>query len=135
MTKSDQPLVPVQVEDIRLLLEAGYLYYHMNRLEEAREVFEGIIPLAPKSELPHIALAVLHFGQGRHEEAERAFKAGVELKPDSAFALANYGDFLHFHHRIAEAMSALNRAIELDPNGPNGRLARSLIEAYQEAKP
>jgi len=132
MTRREAPIINVPLEDIRILMEAGYLYFHMNRLEEAREVFEGVIPLAPKSEVPHIALATLLFGQGKHEEAEAEFRAGLEINPDSPFALANYGDFLFFHNRTAEAMDVLNRAIELDKDGPSGQLARSLIEAYQE---
>lgn len=131
MTKSELPLISVGTEDLRLLMETGYLYFHMNRHEEAREVFEGVVQLAPKSEVPHIALALLHFGQGRPEEAEKEFKKGLELQPKSANGWANYGDFLYFYHRNEEAMDALNRANELDPNGPDGILARSIIETYK----
>lgn len=134
MSKNEAALITLPVEDLRLLMETGYLYFNMKRLDEAREVFEGIVPLAPKSEAPHIALALLHYTQNRHEDAEREFRLSLELQPNSAYALANYGDFLFFHQRNAEALDALNRAITLDPNGPDGKLARSLLEAYQETK-
>ncbi len=132
MTRSERGLVHISNEDLRLLMETGYLYFHMNRLDEAREVFEGLVPLAPNSDAPHVALALLHYGQSRHEQAEQAFRAGLEINPKSAFALANFGDFLFFHGRNAEAMDALNRAIDIDPNGPDGKLAQSLLDAYSD---
>jgi Tfp pilus assembly protein PilF len=132
MNRNGRPLVPIPRIDLRILLEAGYLCLHMSRAREAQEIFDGVIPVAPRSELPHVALGVLHQAQGDAAESERCFRTAVERDPGSAFAWASYGEFLLAQGRKAEASAALTRATDLAHGGPVHRLVSSLREADHE---
>jgi tetratricopeptide (TPR) repeat protein len=123
-----QGLIPVQQGEIALLLESGYLYMEMQKFKEAEEVFSGVAALVPHSEIPLICLGNLAFSQGQFDRALRHHKEALQRVPDSALAEAHKGEALLFLKKKDEARDALNRAVSLDPEGPAGAFAKSLLD-------
>lgn len=122
-------LIPVLQSEVALLLEAGYLYMEMNKPKEAEEIFAGVAALVPHSDVPLICLGNLHFSQGRYERALKFHSEALKRQPKSALAQAHSGEALLFMNKRAEAKAALEKAIELDPDGDAAQFAKSLLDA------
>lgn len=129
-TQIIQGIVPVEKQDVVLLLEAGYLLMELAKHKEAEEVFHGVSALAPNSEVPHMALGHLYFSQGRLNPALKSHQKAVQLNPASAAAHAAVGEALMFLRRHGEAIKALDKAIALEPNGPAAEFAHALKESH-----
>jgi tetratricopeptide (TPR) repeat protein len=122
-------IIPVPQREIALLLEAGYLYMEMQKFKEAEEVFEGVKALVPHSEVPLICLGNLAFSQGRFERALKFHKEALQKAPASALAQAHTGEALLFLKKRTEAKAALEKAIEMEPDGQAAAFAKSLLDA------
>lgn len=125
-------MIDVPVDDLRLMLEAGYLYLAMRRIKEAREVFEGVALLAPNSDVPRVALGNVFFNEGKYSEAIKSYLKTVEEFPESAFAVAYLGEAYLFGNQPDKAKESLTKASHLDPNGKSGDFARSLLDLMKK---
>jgi len=125
-------MIDVPTEDLRLMLESGYLYLAMQRFKEAKEVFEGVCVLAPESDVPLVALGNVAFVETKFDEAIKVYKKALDLMPKSAFAKAYLGEALFFSNRKAEAKGVLEEASKMDPHGKSGDFARSLLELIEK---
>lgn len=123
-------LVEVPRDELGLLLECGYLYLEMNRPKEAEDIFNGVSALVPQSEVPIICLGNLHFSQGRYDRALKFHRDALRKNPDSALAQAHVGEALLFANKRSEAKTALERAVDMAPEGdPAVVFANSLLDA------
>ena len=118
----------VSKDEIGVLMEAGIVYRDSRRFAEAREVFEGVRALLPKSDAAQVALGTVAFQQGDFEGAERQYKMALELDPRSAYAYAHLGELSIFRKDKQKAAEYLKQAVKLDPHGSFGKFARSLQE-------
>ena len=125
-------MIDIPTEDLRLMLEGGYLYLAMQRFKEAKEVFEGVCVLAPESDVPLVALGNVYFVETKFDEAIKIYKKALDLVPASAFAKAYLGETLFFHNKKTEAKSVLEEASKMDPHGKSGDFARSLLELIEK---
>lgn len=116
------------VEEIRFLMESGVVLRDAHRFAQAEEVFRGVRALAPASEIPETALGTLQFEQGKFPEAIKHYRRALEINERSAFAQAHLGESLLFNKDKDGARTHLRRAVELDPRGEAGRMARSLLD-------
>ncbi|MBF0106319.1 MAG: tetratricopeptide repeat protein [Deltaproteobacteria bacterium] len=123
-------MIDVPREDIVVMLEAGYIYLAMKRFKEARTLFEGICELAPKHDVPLVAVANVYFAMAKYIEAIRVLKNTIKYNPKSAFAHAHLGEALLFYGKRDDAKEILEKASQLEPDksGQSGEFARSLIE-------
>lgn len=130
---SDQVMVPGLIEvpqgEVALLLESGYLYLEMQKNKEAEEIFAGVAALVPHSDVPLICLGNLFFAQGRFDRALKYQREALKRNPESALAKAHEGETLLFMKKPADAKKALERAIEMDPEGDAAQFASSLLDA------
>lgn len=115
-------------EEIALLMEAGFICRDANDFERAREIFEGVQALMPQSEIVDVALGTCEFHQGRFDAATRRYLQALEKNPRSAYAHAHLGEVYLFKMKQEEARRHLRAAMELDPRGDFGKLARGLME-------
>ncbi|OVE81486.1 hypothetical protein BVY03_03625 [bacterium K02(2017)] len=122
-------MIDVQREDVVVMLEAGYIYLAMKRFKEAKKLFEGICEIAPKHDIPLVALANVYFAQGKYIEAIRTLKQTIKFNPESAFAYAHLGEAQLFYGKSDEARESLNKAsaLESKKEDQSGEFARSLI--------
>ena len=125
-------MIDIPRDDLVLMLEAGYVYLAMGKFSESRQVFEGIISLAPKHEVPRVALANVLFAQKKYLPAIRTLKEALELNPKSAFAHAHLGEAFLFNGKKEEALVELTEASKLEPQGKAGDFARSLADLIKK---
>jgi tetratricopeptide (TPR) repeat protein len=121
-------------EEIGVLMEAGIIYRDLRNFEAAREVFSGVQALLPKSDAPHVALGTVSFKEGDFEGADRHYRLALEVNPRSAYAFAHLAELEAMRGNSDKARQHVQEAIKLDPRGPFGKMARSLlnfIEAMQ----
>jgi tetratricopeptide (TPR) repeat protein len=125
-------MVPVERDDLVVLMEGGYLLLRMGRFDQAKEVFEGVSILAPNTEVPLVAAGSVFFAQMKYDQAIQHYKKAIGLNPDSAFAHAYLGESLFFRGKKEEAIVSLEKASELEPTGKSGDFARALLEAIKK---
>lgn len=123
-------MIDVVRDDIIIMLEAGYIYLAMKKFKEARTLFEGICEIAPKHDVPAVAVANVYFAQGKYIEAIRTIKNTIKDNPNSAFAWAHLGEAQLFNGKRDEALESLKKSSDLEPatDGKAGTFARSLID-------
>ncbi len=122
-------IIDVPQSEIALLLECGYLYLEMQKHKEAEDIFQGVAALVPHSDVPGICLGNLAFSQGQYDRALRLHKEAAKKGGDQeALAHAHQGEALIFLGKKKEAKAALTKALELDPDGPAGAFASSLLD-------
>ncbi len=123
-------MIDVVRDDIIIMLEAGYIYLAMKKYKEARALFEGICEIAPKHDVPAVAVANVYFAQGKFIEAIRTIKNTLKDNPKSAFAWAHLGEAQLFNGKKDEALESLKKSSELETEtaGKSGTFARSLID-------
>ena len=115
-------------DEIGVLMEAGIVYRESGKFAEARQVFEGVQALLPKSDAARVALGTVDFQQGDFEGAARHYRLALELNPRSAYAQAHLGEVEIFRKDKEKAREHLREAIRLDPHGTFGKFARSLLK-------
>ena len=113
---------------VTFLMEAGFLYGDMQKHQEARDVFKGVRAILPNSEVPEVALGMVAFQLGDFECAARHYRRALELNPRSAWAYAHLGELALFQTNREQARAHLKTAIDIDPRGDYGRLARALLD-------
>jgi tetratricopeptide (TPR) repeat protein len=114
-------------EEISLLMEAGFIYRYCKKFREAREIFSGVRALRLRSEVPETALGTVSFDEGDFARAIRHYRKALEINPHSAYAYAQLGEAQVFQNDKESARRSLTRALELDPRGEFGNLARTLL--------
>ncbi len=125
-------MVPMENDDLVVMMEAGYVYLGMQQFKEAKDVFEGASILAPESEVPLVALGSVFFAQEKYDQAISWYRKALKKNPDSPFAKSYYGEALFFKGKKPEALEALKEARDLDPEGQSGAFAQSLLEAIDK---
>lgn len=98
----------------------------MNR--EAEECYRRALESAPDSPLPWLSLAKLLVQAGEHTEAERAVRRYIELCPGDPWAYYLLGVCQMEEGNREEARFSLAKALQLDPKGRVGDLARRKLE-------
>jgi len=106
-------------------------------IENDYQIEEGGIPaarqavvLAPTNDRALDLLGLGWFKAGDFSTAERFFLRALEQNPDSAVIHLHLGMCLQEEGRIAEARTELESALALDPTGPVGKRASSMLAKY-----
>lgn len=115
-------------EELAFLMEVGFLYRDLQKYDEARDVFKGVRALLPKSEVPEVALGTVAFQKSDFDGAGRHYRRALQLRPRSAWAYAHLGELVLFQSNKEQARAYLTTAIDLDPRGDYGKLARALLD-------
>ena len=71
--------------------------------------------------------------QGKQEEAVRSLERAIELDPRDIFTLQQIGLSYHHLRRYAEEKSVLDRALAIQPNDVDTKVARAFVEFHWKA--
>ena len=112
-----------------MILEAGFALRYARRLDEAADIFTGVMALLPESDLPQVALGTVELERGKFAEAQAACEEVLQRDPESLYARVHRAEALLFQRRRSEAETELNSIIAADPASPHSRTARALLEA------
>jgi len=118
--------------NLAVMVEAGFVYLGMQRLKEAKQVFEGVRALAPDNDIPIVALGNVEFCQGEVQKAIRYYREALKVSEDSAFAKVYLGEALFFDGKRDEAIALLKEVKKADARGAAGGFAIALLDAIDD---
>lgn len=116
-------------EELRVILESGFVLREAGKFDDAEAVFRGAMELIPDSDVPLVALGTVELLRGRFAEAEAACAEALRLKPDSLYARVHLAEALLFQRRREEAEAQLQEIINAGQDSPHSRTARALLDA------
>ena len=124
-------LTEIEPENLGYHLNLGIMYGNLGRFQDAEEALREVIRLAPESAEGSVALARLYLRTGRKlAEATRLAQEAVRTSPNApSYALLSQAHAANREH--AEAISAIEKAIELDSANPH---YREMLELFQQGK-
>lgn len=122
-------------EQLRVMLETGYILREAARFDEAEAAFRGAIELMPDSEVPRVGLGTVFLQRGDFAEAEAICRQAFEDHPDSDYARVHYAEALLFGQQREKAKTELLEVIRKNPESPHARTARALLDAADIVAP
>ncbi|HXV62549.1 MAG TPA: tetratricopeptide repeat protein [Vicinamibacteria bacterium] len=114
-------------KDLQVLQELGLIYAQMNRLEEARSVFEEYLNLKQNVNVSILLANVLR-RMGRIDEGRALIEKARHQEPDHGGVLITLGDFLVEAGRLGEALLLYQRAKEVDPYRASETANQRIVE-------
>lgn len=117
------------------IANVGYQLMNRGKLEEARAIYRGLVAADPFDSVFHCHLGAVHFRLGEIEAAIKEFSSALQFNHSNVDALAGRGEAFLSRGQLAEAISDLRAAVELDPQGerPATLRARALLLTLREA--
>ncbi len=116
-------------EELRVILESGFVLREAGRLDDADAVFRGALELLPESDVPRVALGTVELQRGRFAEAQALCEEALRVRPESLYARVHRAESLLFQRRRDEAEDELREVMAAEPDSPHARTARALLEA------
>jgi tetratricopeptide (TPR) repeat protein len=127
--------VKVSDEELRVILEIGYVLREMSHFTEAAEIFRGAAELIPDSDVPFVGLGTVEFQQRNFDAAHEAYQRALEIKPSSLYARVHQAEAWLFEGERQRAEEELNEIITADPDSPHSRTAQALLDAADVISP
>jgi Tfp pilus assembly protein PilF len=124
--------VKLSEEELKFLLESGYLYIDRREFAKAKEVFEGVAATGQATDVARMGLANVLTIQGDTKEAEKQLREALKANPKNAHVQAQLGELLYITGKKEDAVAALKQAEALDPTGPAAKYARAVMAAIDE---
>ncbi len=109
---------------VELLAYHGEAYLRLGQLEDAERVLLEAEQLDPKAQLPRMARITLHIRKGELLKAEKAVQLLLDQGAQDARVWNAYASVWHAQGRLTDAVQYYGKAIELDPNSVDARIAR-----------
>lgn len=116
-------------EELRVILEAGFVLREAGRLDDAEAVFRGVTELLPTSDVPRVALGTVELKRQHFTEAQTLYHEALRLNPESLYARVHIAEWLLFQNQREAAEVELREIIRLDPDSPHSHTARLLLDA------
>ncbi len=104
----------IEPENQEVLLQQGYVLLMLERLEEAKEVYESLLKLNEQEDMAHGALANVLHKLGQNEEAKEHHLRAIALDKSFAPHQFNYANTLYDLDEKEEALNYYKSALVLD---------------------
>ncbi|MCS7079460.1 MAG: tetratricopeptide repeat protein [Chloracidobacterium sp.] len=123
------PLLPTPSDqELRVVLEAGFVLRDVMRYDEAKAVFQGVAALRPDLELPPLALASVLIRQGDLARAQELCESVLARRPDSLHARVQHGEILLYRGRREEGEEILRSVVADGGDSPHAVTAQALLD-------
>lgn len=111
------------------MADIGRRFYVVGQIEEARQIFRGLMVLDPKNAYYPFMMGVIAQQEKRFDLALHHYDRAVMLNPHGAIALAHRGELRLRLGRAQDAVSDLLRSIRADPTArkPTTKHAQMLL--------
>lgn len=122
-------------ETLYEIAQIGYRMLNSGKLEQAREIYRGLVAADPYDSVFHCHLAAAHHRLGDLDEALKEYTQALQFNYANADALVGRGELYLHQERLPEAVNDLRKATELDPlaEKPATVRARAILLALNEA--
>lgn len=121
-------LIQPSDDEIRVILEAGFLLREAGRFAESEQIFDGVAKFIPDSEVPQVGLATVKLQQGDYYSAQSICEDALKIKPHSLYARVHRAEALLFQQKHEEAITEFQEIIETDADSPHSRTAKAFLE-------
>lgn len=115
-------------EELRVMLETGFILREAANFEDAEAVFKGCVELLPDSEVPLVGLGTVYLQKGDFNLALESCKEALDCNPESSYAKVHYAEALLFQKRREEAEEVLIEVLEDSPDTTYAKTAENLLE-------
>jgi tetratricopeptide (TPR) repeat protein len=124
-----------QIRFIASLLLCGYNFFNHGRLQEAKNIFEGLSLLDPDIPYVNCVLGAIYQRLGNGDLAILYYNHAINLFPLDIVALTNRAEIYLSEGKFLEAANDLKKVIELDPENknPSANRARMLAAITSES--
>src|SRR5215213_11147052 len=123
--------IPISDEELRVMLETGYILREASRFDEAEAIFRGVMEFLPESEVPQVGLGTVFLQKGDFGKAEEICEKALELNPESLYARVHYAEALLFGRQRERAENELREIISGAPESPHSQTAQALLDAAE----
>lgn len=121
-------LIQPSDDEIRVILETGFLLREAGKFEEAEQIFAGVGEFIPDSEVPKVGLATVKLQQGDYQLAQSICEEALKIKPHSLYARVHRAEAMLFQKKHEEAITEFEEIIALDADSPHSRTAKAFLE-------
>jgi tetratricopeptide (TPR) repeat protein len=120
---------------IASLLLCGYNFFNHGRLQEAKNIFEGLSLLDPDIPYVNCVLGAIYQRLGKTDLAILYYNRAINFFPLDIVALTNRAEIYLSQGKFLEAANDLKKVIELDPENknPSANRARMLASITSES--
>jgi len=124
---------PARVE---LLAYHGEAFLRLNQLADAEQVLLEAVALDPTALLPQMALVTLHVKKGELLKAEKSAQRLLDQGAQDSRTWNAYASVWHAQGRTTDAIEYYGKALELDPDNVNARIARAglLVDIQRDSE-
>lgn len=111
--------------DLYVIAQQAYHLLHSGKLEEARDIYQGLVAADPFDSVFHCHLGSTLFRLGNQDEALKEFDLSLQYNIANVDALAGRGEIRLAQGQLKEAVADLRQALELDPEGKRASTKRA----------
>ena len=104
----------IEPENQEILLQHGFVLLMLERLEDAKEVYENLLALNEQEDMAHVALANLLHKLGENDKAKEHHLQAIALDETFAPHQFNYANTLYDLDEKEEALKYYKSALALD---------------------
>jgi tetratricopeptide (TPR) repeat protein len=110
----------------------GFVYYEMERLDDAEKEFEQALRLNPRYALSLYNLGLVYYRKGSMDEAIRYYQKAIGLDSKSPDFFYNLGIAYYQKGLYEKAIQVYQKVLELNPDYENGHNSVGLV--YEKSK-
>ena len=122
--------VELEPEQVDYLEGLVYAYLQNGQAQQAREVQQQVVKLAPDSESAFALLGRIEWDLNNYADAEAAYQKALAFNPEDISLLAGYaGSLSGQKKKLRQAIDVYYNIIQLDPT--NADAAKALYQAIQ----
>ncbi len=105
-----------------------------NDFESARKYFTQALEVSPLDEVAAYNVGEIFFSNQQPDEAVKFFEMAIQIKKDWPKPYYRLGIVLLNKGEFARSLEYLNKCVKMDPDGPDGAQAKSMIAAIENIK-
>lgn len=127
--------VGVSRKQLYTIAQRGYQLMNSGRLEEARQIYAGLVAADPYDSVFHCHLGAVLWRLGDVGQAFEEYSASIRLNIANVDALAARGELYLLKGEVKKGIEDLRGALENDPQGahPSSLRARALLLSLRQA--
>lgn len=125
----------VSRKQLYAIAHRGYQLLNSGKLEEARQIYAGLVAADPYDSVFHCHLGAVFYRLGEMDKAFDEYDASIRLNIANVDALSGRGEIYLLKGEVKKGIEDLRKALENDPQGshPSSLRARAILLSLRQA--